>query len=809
MFLWGIRRVYAVPRSLFEPDRPTPSLRGATLLRVAVERGIDRGGLLRDWDALTYLAPDPGGGDTPVLAGELITVPLGKSDTPTRGFVVEVGGEELAAGIPPETLKPILARSGARIPEPLVGLGVWMAGYYLCPLGMAMSTMVPAAVKARTGRRVVEHLERSDPVPELTDLTPKVRAAWDAIRELKPGVFPLAPRDLADAIGSPTVREVNRLVALGGLIPVEREIVRAREEAGYLPDASALAGAPVLTTRQREVVEGIGAALGSFSTHLVHGVTGSGKTEVYLQLIERVVAGGGSAIVLVPEISLTPQASGRFGARFADAGVAVLHSGLTGAQRHREWKRASSGEARVVVGARSAVFAPLRRLGLIVVDEEHDTSYKQDQLPRYNARDVAIVRARLASCPVVLGSATPSLESWANAAGDRPRSTLWTMPDRVGGASLPRVELVDMATLLRPEPGQKPPRPDRVPALSPRLRGALAGALGRGEQALILLNRRGYAHYLCCASRTCGWVLECEHCDARLVIHTGRQLPQGAIVRCHHCLAEQVVPHRCPACSGRLLQLGTGTQRVEEELTGLFTAERVGEACALVEGETLARVDADTMRTGRDYFETLGRFASGEIKVLLGTQMIAKGHDFPNVSLVGVLCADAALALPDFRAAERTFQLVSQVAGRAGRGEKAGTVIVQAYDPEAPAVKLAARHDYPAFADAELAARRGAGLPPVGRMARVVCRDREFDRARAAAEALAGALRAGAEGARVEILGPSPCAIARVAGYHRFEVLLLAPTARLVQDCLGGLRARGLLKSDARTAIDVDPVALM
>ncbi len=800
-----------MPRSLFEPDRPPRSLEGLVLLRVAVERGIERGtargGLLRDWDALTYLAPE--GDEGAPRPGELVIVPLGKSDTPTRGFVVEVGGAALAGEISPDTLKPILSRTGARIPASLVELGSWLAGYYLCPLGMAMATMVPAAVKAQTGRRVVEHLDRPDPAPELADLSARVRAAWDAVCALAPDRFPLAPRELAVAIGCPTLREINRIVERGGLVPVEREVVRARENPGYLPESTLRPEPPAPTAAQRGVVEGIGGTLGSFATHLLHGVTGSGKTEVYLRLIERVLGAGRTAIVLVPEISLTPQTSSRFAARFAEHGVAVLHSGLTAAQRHREWKRAAGGEARVVVGARSAVFAPVEDLGLIVVDEEHDTSYKQDQLPRYNARDVAIVRGRIERCPVLLGSATPSLESWANASGERARSTLWSLPDRVGGATLPRVEIVDMATLARPEPGKKPPRPDRLPALSPRLRGALHETLKRGEQALILLNRRGYAHYLCCTSRVCGWVLGCDHCDARLVIHTGRHLPRGAVVRCHHCLAEQVIPHRCPACSGALLQLGTGTQRVEEELTRVFAPDRVGPECTLVEGETLARVDADTMRSGRDYFETLSRFASGELRVLLGTQMIAKGHDFPNVSMVGVLCADAALALPDFRAAERTFQIVSQVAGRAGRGTAPGLVIVQAYEPEASAVRLAAVHDFQRFAGAELETRRDAGLPPIGRMARVVCRDREFDKARAAATALAETLRAATDAPRVEVLGPSPCAIARIAGFHRFEVLLLAPTARLIQDCLGSLRRRGLLKSDARTAVDVDPVALM
>ncbi|MBK7405628.1 MAG: primosomal protein N' [Phycisphaerales bacterium] len=390
--------------------------------------------------------------------------------------------------------------------------------------------------------------------------------------------------------------------------------------------------------------------------------------------------------------------------------------------------------------------------------------------------------------------------------GPQPRYALWRLPDRVGEATMPRIEIVDMVAVQRAQP--RGTRPDRMPSLSPRLADALRRTLSRGEQAIILLNRRGYAHYLCCASSKCGWTLDCEHCDARLVLHTGRGLPRGSVVRCHHCLAERVIPDRCPGCSGKLIAMGVGTQRVEEELVAEFGAESVGASNALVEGRTLARVDSDSMRSGRDYFETLHRFGAGEIRVLLGTQMIAKGLDFPNVSLVGVLCADAALSMPDFRASERTFQLVSQVAGRAGRGAKAGLVVVQAFEPEAPALRRAAEHSYEAFAEAELGARRDAGLPPATRMARIVCRDREFERARAAATALADSLR-GASSGGVEVLGPSPCAVGRIADHFRFEVLLLAPSARQVQQAMAAVRGMGLLKSDAKTAIDVDPVALL
>lgn len=791
--------------SLFEPDRPPRAAAGLKLVRVAVERGIERAGDLRCWDALTYLGHEEAGEEAPSL-GELVTVPLGRGDTPTRGVVVDVGGAELAEGLDLDRLKPVLSRTGAALPQKLVELGRWLSEYYVCPLGMALATMVPASVKAGTGARRVTLLERAAPAPE--GLTPAVRRAWERIAALGAERFPLAPRELADEAGTKTLREINRLVELGALVRVEREVVSARAHTLPLAGEGRSGSALALNDEQSAAVEGVASTLGGFAAHLLFGVTGSGKTEVYIRLIERALAGGGTAVVLVPEISLTPQATARFVERFSREGVAVLHSGLTRAERHREWKRAASGGARVVVGARSAVFAPVRRLSLIVIDEEHDGSYKQDQLPRYHARDVAVMRARLEGCPAVLGSATPSMESWLNATAPRAHWRLWRLASRATGGPMPRVEIVDMASALRPPPGKKPPPPDRQAQLSPRLRAALRETLERGEQAIVLLNRRGYSHFLCCQNRACGWFLGCRHCDVRLVVHTGRDLPRGALVRCHHCLAESVVPASCPECGGRLLRLGAGTQRVEEELMRVFSAEHVGPACALAEGEGLARVDSDTMRTGRDFFRTLSDFASGRHRVLLGTQMLAKGHDFPNVSLVGILCADGALAMPDFRAGERTFQLVSQVAGRAGRGGRQGLVIVQAFEPDARPIVLAAGHQYERFAAEELEARRRNNLPPTRRMARIVCRARETDRAREAASAIAEALRACPDEGRREVIGPGPCAVGRIAGYFRHEVLLLAAGASAVQSALQEVRRRGLLRSDARTAVDVDPVAL-
>jgi len=521
-------------------------------------------------------------------------------------------------------------------------------------------------------------------------------------------------------------------------------------------------------------------------------------------VLARVIERGQTGLVLVPEIALTPQTAGRFIDRFSGAGeVAVLHSGLTASERHRQWALASSGRAVVVVGARSAIFAPLAKLGLIVVDEEHATDYKQDQLPRYNARDVAIKRAQLEGCPVILGSATPSLESWANAVPSQsqaPRYRLWELTERVGGGRLPKVEIIDLSRERADPTGQGPGAAGAFQSLGARLEAALRGTLAAGGQAILLLNRRGYSSYICCPSSACGWVMGCDHCDASMVLHR-RGTGAGELVRCHHCLAEQRVPRQCPTCGKRTITLGAGTQRLEDELAAKF-------GDTLVSGETMVRVDGDTMRTARDYFEVLARFGAGEIKLLLGTQMISKGLDFPNVRLGGVINADTALSIPDFRAAERTFQLVSQVAGRTGRGASAGLVIVQTVNPREPAIVLAAAHDYPAFAGAELRIRRLAGLPPATRMARIVVRDEDHTKAESKAEDLARLINeSGCPGLRM--LGPGPCPVARVAGQFRYGLEIMTPRVTDLQQVLSRLRAAGVLKSDTHTAIDVDPVALM
>jgi len=412
-----------------------------------------------------------------------------------------------------------------------------------------------------------------------------------------------------------------------------------------------------------------------------------------------------TAIMLVPEIALTPQTAGRVQSRLGAQNVAVLHSGLTASARHKQWASVASGEARVVVGARSAIFAPMADLGLIVVDEEHDSSYKQDQLPRYHARDAAIKRAQIEDIPVILGSATPSLESWHNAQGGR--FSLWEMPERVGGGRLPSVEIVDLGRERRARQQLEGRRPHVLESIGPTLEEAIGETIRDDGQVILLLNRRGYAGYIACPDAGCGYRLECDQCDATMVVH--RSGSRRGYVRCHHCLCEQLRPETCPVCSKRLIDLSVGTQRVEEELESRF-----GATLGLRLGETMLRVDSDSMRSAKDYFDTLERFSTGQVRLLLGTQMIAKGLDYPNVRLVGVINADTGLHMPDFRAAERTFQLVSQVSGRAGRGSEPGRVVVQTFAPDEPALTLAARHDFPGFAGSELRQRASANLPPTG-----------------------------------------------------------------------------------------------
>lgn len=776
-------------QDLFEPDRPTGAEQYA---RVAVERGIDNG---PGGEGFAYRV-EAG----QVAVGERVEVPLGRGNKQAAGIVISVGGDELLDGFPAAKVKSILRSTGVCLPEALIDLAKWMSLYYVCPLGMVLATMMPAAVKKTVGRRrvvVVERAHEADEPPGDVKLSPSAKVAWEKLVAKRPAS--MTAKELATALGLDSVGPINRLIKAGLLRETEQDRIRSKSAVWNDVEASGSSGPVTPTPRQQEVVAGIGEALGTFSVHVLRGVTGSGKTEVYLRLIEQVLAKGDSALVLVPEIALTPQTAGRFLSKFGHIGVAVLHSGLTSSQRHSEWARVSSGEARVVVGARSAVFAPFERLGLIVVDEEHDSSYKQDQLPRYSARDVAIKRGQLEGCPIVLGSATPSLESWSNARAGRFK--LWNMPDRVGGGRLPRVVIVDMAQEAKTR-ASGPQASGRLHFLGPTLEAAISRTLRGDGQIILLLNRRGYANYISCPDANCGWVLFCDQCDSTMVLHRSSDFARGELVRCHHCQGEQLVPRTCPTCQKKTNTFGMGTQRIEEEIGRKFAH------AGLTEGETMLRVDSDSMQTARDYFDALSRFGSGQVRLLVGTQMIAKGLDYPNVRLVGVINADTSIHLPDFRASERTFQLVSQVAGRTGRGAEAGQVIVQTLNPRNPAIVLASKHDYETFADRELDFRRASGLPPVTRMARIVIRDKDHAKAAASAEHLANKLQSDF-GRDVRIEGPMPCPISRIAGQYRFAVELLSDSAAKLQGSLSAMRAAGLVKSDASTAVDVDPVALM
>lgn len=795
-----------------EPSADTP------LARVALERGLDQP------EGLTYAVP-PDLADLQV--GDRVSAPLGRHDRPVEGYVVEVITDPAAIARTIDSLgapiKMLIGRAKgprkrpaqpASFPPGLLRLAEWMSHYYCCPLGMVLSAMVPAAVKRSVGSRVRTVLVRVTPpnVQTIEALPRSAREAWEAVAALADDQFPAEPLALRDRLSLKSVAPINRMVRAGLLEERTEGAVRAPRSArdGFDFDETAREPPPP-TLEQQRAIDAVSGALGSFAPFLLYGVTGSGKTEVYLRVLDRVLARGQCGIVLVPEIALTPQTVGRFLARFADrqGTVAVLHSGLTAAQRNREWTRVASGEAKIVVGARSAVFAPFPKagpssLGIIIVDEEHDSSYKQDQLPRYHARDVALRRAQLEGCAVVLGSATPSLESWHNALpeseGGSGKFALLPLRQRVAGGALPRVKIVDLAEETRHEPGEL----RTLDSVGATLRAALDRTLARDGQAILLLNRRGYASYICCPDQRCGWFMTCTHCDVTVVYHKRVANIAHGVVRCHHCLSEQTLPRICPQCGQkRVNTFGFGTQRLEEELVRRFPP--------LAEEGAMLRLDSDTMRSAADYFSALSRFRDGKVRLLLGTQMIAKGLDFPGVELIGVINADTAINLPDFRSAERTFQLVSQVAGRAGRSARtreSSRVIVQTFNPHEPAIRFAAEHDFAGFAERELALRREAALPPIGRMARIVCRDPDGVKATERARRIALELgQLGEPG--LHLKGPMPCPISRIAGQHRVAVEILAPSAGPIQRALAALRSLGLVKSDAHTAVDVDPIALL
>jgi primosomal protein N' (replication factor Y) len=604
-------------------------------------------------------------------------------------------------------------------------------------------------------------------------LGPKQQQALDLLRGAPEGI-PLS--ELADLdIPADSIARLAKL----GLVTIER---RRRERDPFLTATDGISRTPVvdLTDEQQAALGTLleRASLKTYHAALLHGVTGSGKTEIYLRLARGVREAGRGVLLMVPEIALTPAAAAIFRAAFGER-VAIQHSGLSDGERYDQWQRIRRGDVDVVVGTRSAIFAPLANLGLIVVDEEHDGSYKQEESPRYHGRDVAVVRARSAGALIVLGSATPSLESYHNAQAGR--YELLTLRRRVLDRPMAHVTIVDM----RPEFAAE--GPDVV--LSARLRDAITARLARGEQAIVLLNRRGFATVVFC--RQCGETMECPNCSVTLTVHKA-----AGRARCHYCNHSAPLPTVCAKCAGPYLeQLGFGTERVEAEVRTLFPHARVG------------RVDRDTIRKRGAIGALLAKFAAKELDVLVGTQMIAKGHDFPSVTLVGVVSADVGLGLADFRAAERTFQLLTQVAGRSGRGVLAGEAVVQTLYPAHYSIQHACRQDYPAFYADELKFRQAMRYPPSVALINLVVKARTRQEAMAGAGAIAQGLRIpGSSGWRV--LGPAPAPLGRLKGEHRAQLFIKGTQRNAMRKALlTVLEERPELKR--RTIVDVDPMSVL
>ena len=727
---------------------------------------------------------------TKIGVGKRVEVPFGRGGKGTAGFCVRVTDVQPTSGYELKTVTRVLD-DDAIVDDHVMKLTRWMADYYLCGWGQVLHAVVPAGVRDNAGTRVasfVEVLPKEKLPNPLPTVTPQQKAALD---KLKKENRPLEVLQLA-RLAKCTTGVVAGLIKKGLVRKFAERIETPAAAPGHESEDDTTSDAPLkeiaLNADQLRVWGQLKAALetGGYHPFLLHGVTGSGKTEVYLRAIEEVVKQGKEVIVLVPEISLTPQTISRFKGRCGN--LAVLHSHLTDAERGGYWRRVATGHIQVVVGARSAVFAPTRKLGLIVIDEEHENSFKQESTPRYHARDVAVMRARLEGIPILMGSATPSLESWANA--ERGNYTVLSMPNRVESRPLPAVKLVD----LRHEP--KPP--GKHYAIGPTLENAMRQTLKDKGQIILLLNRRGFSTHVHCEA--CGHVAQCAHCDLAMTFHRTKNS-----LMCHYCGFETAPFQKCPACAQPSMRYqGLGTEKLQVEIEEKFP------------GNVCQRMDSDTMSKPGSHQRVLDAFRDGLIQILVGTQMIAKGLDFPNVTLVGVVNADVGLHLPDFRSAERTFQLLAQVAGRAGRGERGGHVLVQTFTPDHPCITLASHHNYAEFAKLELVHRKLHKYPPFERMARLIVRSEKEDAAAAFADVLATAFKeamkrvTNAQGQTpVRLLGPAECPVFRLNNYYRFHFQVQSDSSAVLHEVLRNVLALAKPPSGVEFQVDIDPYSML
>ena len=740
----------------------------ANYIRVIIDRAIHR--------ELDYLVPETL--SERVAVGSRVRVPFREKSA--LATVVAVLDHSKAQGI--RLIEAVIGEAPI-LSEGLLHLARWISTYYCCPIETVMRSLLPQVIRhAKVGWkkqlfvRPVRRIGNGE-IEKLRRRAPRQAELLEAISRLE------APVPAADLLRR-TSLDSQTLRAL-----VKRGLAELREEAVVRDphsDEQFIATSNLeLNAEQVLGLKEITQALDSPESArpiLLHGVTGSGKTEIYLQAIRAALERGRSAIVLVPEISLTPQTVERFKGRFAEAqdAVAVLHSHLSEGERHDEWHKIHSGRARIVIGPRSAVFAPLKNLGLIVVDEEHENTYKQEEAPRYHARDVAVVRARIEKCVAVLGSATPSLESYYNAA--RGKYRLVTLTQRIDEKQMPLMRIVDLRQERRKEKA--------IAILSERLRAAIADRLEKSEQTILFLNRRGFSTSLLCSN--CGEARNCPNCSVALTFHR-----HVARLSCHLCGHTAAVPKKCPACGqDALIYAGFGTEKVESTVAHIFPKA------------TVRRMDADSMTRKEAYRETLRSFRTGKIDILVGTQMIAKGLHFPNVTLVGIINADLALHLPDFRAGERTFQLLTQVAGRAGRGETPGEVFVQTYTPFSPSIQFARHHDFAGYFQQELEFRERCDFPPFKHAVLITIRSAHKERARFSAATLARRLKE-ALGSEFILGDPTPAPLEKLQGQFRFHILIrgeaIVRLSRLVRETLDKLP----FPEDVTVTVDVDPYQLL